>query len=42
VVLDYALAGGNCFYCEEKPGPLYDFLKSLSLMTTTGARPNQL
>ena len=42
VVLDYALAGGNCFYCEEKPGPLYDFLKSFSLMTTTGARPNQL
>jgi hypothetical protein len=42
VVLEYALASGNCFYCEDKPGPLYEFLKSLSLMTTTGARPNQL
>ena len=42
VVLDYALAGGNCFYSEDKPGPLYDFLKSFALLTTTGARPNQL
>ncbi|MEI2723181.1 MAG: hypothetical protein V9H26_06435 [Verrucomicrobiota bacterium] len=42
VVLDYALAGGNCFYCEDQPGPLYEFLKSFSLMTTTGARPNRL
>ena len=42
VVLDYALAGGNCFYCEDQPGPLYAFLKSFSLMTTTGTRPNQL
>jgi hypothetical protein len=42
VVLDYALAGGNCFYTEEKPGPFYEFVKSFSLMTTTGARPNQL
>jgi hypothetical protein len=42
VLLDYALAGGNCFYTEEKPGPTYEFVKSFSLMTTTGARPNQL
>ena len=42
VMLDYALAGGNCFYTEEKPGRTYDFVKSFSLMTTTGARPNQL
>ena len=42
VVLDYALAGGNCFYTEDQPGPLYGFVKSFSLMTTTGARPNQL
>jgi len=42
VVLDYALAGGNCFYCEDQPGPLYQFLKSYGLLTTTGARPNQL
>ena len=42
VMLDYALAGGNCFYTEEKPGPSYEFVKSFSLMTTTGARPNQL
>ena len=42
VMLDYALAGGNCFYTEEKPGPTYQFVKSFSLMTTTGARPNQL
>jgi hypothetical protein len=42
VVLDYALAGGNCFYTEDQPGALYQFVKSFSLMTTTGARPNQL
>jgi len=42
VMLDYALAGGNCFYTEEKPGPTYEFVKSFALMTTTGARPNQL
>ncbi len=42
VILDYALAGGNCFYTEDKPGPTYAFVKSFSLMTTTGARPNQL
>lgn len=42
VVLDYALAGGNCFYTEDKPGRLYEFVKSFSLLTTTGARPNQL
>ncbi len=42
VMMDYALAGGNCFYTEEKPGPSYQFVKSFSLMTTTGARPNQL
>jgi len=42
VVLDYALAGGNCFYTEDEPGALYHFVKSFSLMTTTGARPNQL
>lgn len=42
VVLDYALAGANCFYTEDNGGPLYDFVKSFGLMTTTGARPNQL
>jgi len=35
VMLDYALAGGNCFYAGDEA-------KLLSLMTTTGARPNQL
>ena len=42
VMLDYALAGGNTFYVEDSPGPTYQFVKSYSLMTTTGARPNQL
>ncbi len=42
VMLDYALAGGNCFYTEDKPGATYKFVKSFSLTTTTGARPNQL
>jgi hypothetical protein len=42
VVLDYALAGGNCFYTEDKPSRRYDFVKSFLLLTTTGARPDQL
>jgi hypothetical protein len=42
VVLDYALAGGNTFYAADNGGPMYDFIKSYGLMTTTGARPNQL
>lgn len=41
-VLDYTLAGANCFYAEDQGGPLFDFLKSWELMTVTGARPNQL
>jgi len=41
-ILDYALAGANCFYAEDTPGAVYQFVKSYSLMTTTGARPNQL
>ena len=42
VVLEYALAGGNTFYSADNGGPFYDFMKSYGLMTTTGARPNQL
>jgi hypothetical protein len=42
VVLEYALAGGNTFYAADNGGAFYDFIKSYGLMTTTGARPNQL
>ena len=42
VVLEYALAGGNTFYAADNGGSFYDFMKSYGLMTTTGARPNQL
>lgn len=42
VTLDYALAGANCFYTGDQGGPAYDFVKSFGLMSTTGARPNQL
>lgn len=42
VALEYALAGGNTFYAANNGGPYYDFIKSYGLMTTTGARPNQL
>jgi hypothetical protein len=42
VALEYALAGGNTFYAADNGGPYYDFIKSYGLMTTTGARPNQL
>ncbi len=42
VVLEYALAGANTFYAADNGGPFYDFMKSFGLMTTTGARPNQL
>jgi hypothetical protein len=42
VVLDYALAGANCFYTGDNGGPAYDFVKSFGLMSTTGARPNEL
>jgi hypothetical protein len=42
VVLEYALAGGNTFYSADNGGPFYDFMKSYGLITTTGARPNQL
>lgn len=42
VILDYALAGANCFYTSDRPSPHCDFIKSFGLMTVTGARPNQL
>ena len=42
VPLEYALAGGNTFYAADNGGAYYDFIKSYGLMTTTGARPNQL
>jgi hypothetical protein len=42
VALEYALAGGNTFYAGDNGGAYYDFIKSYGLMTTTGARPNQL
>ena len=42
IVLEYALAGGNTFYAADNGGAYYDFIKSYGLMTTTGARPNQL
>jgi hypothetical protein len=42
VVLEYTLAGGNTFYSADNGGPFHDFIKSYGLMTTTGARPNQL
>jgi hypothetical protein len=42
VVLEYALAGGNTFYAADNGGAFYDFIKSYGLMTTTGARPNEL
>jgi len=42
VVLEYALAGGNTFYAADNGGAFYDYIKSYGLMTTTGARPNQL
>ncbi|MCC6797404.1 MAG: hypothetical protein IT366_19980 [Candidatus Hydrogenedentes bacterium] len=42
VTLDYALAGANCFYTGDQGGPAYDFVKSFGLMSTTGARPNEL
>jgi hypothetical protein len=42
VVLEYAFAGGNTFYAADNGGAFYDFIKSYCLMTTTGARPNQL
>ena len=43
VILDYALAGANCFYAEQwgSGGERNDFLKSFDLMTTVGIRPNQ-
>jgi hypothetical protein len=42
VALEYALAGGNTFYSADNGGAYYDLIKSYGLMTTTGARPNQL
>lgn len=42
VILDYALAGANCFYTGDQGGAVYDFVKSFGLMSTTGARPNEL
>ncbi len=43
VILDYALAGANCFYAEEwgSTSERTRFLKSFDLMTTVGIRPNQ-
>jgi hypothetical protein len=43
VILDYALAGANCFYAEEwgSTSERTKFLKSFDLMTTVGIRPNQ-
>ena len=42
VILEYALAGANTFYSDERGGPHHDFLKQFGFMTVTGARPNQL
>ncbi len=43
VILDFALAGANCFYAEEwgSTSERTKFLKSFDLMTTVGIRPNQ-
>lgn len=41
VVQDYALAGANIFYVERDGGALYDYVKSLGLMTHTDCRPNE-
>ncbi len=43
VILDYALAGANCFYAEEwgSTSERTKFLKSFDLLTTVGIRPNQ-
>jgi len=38
VILDYALAGANCF--QTAPGPMYDFIRSYGLMTLTDAYAN--
>ncbi len=40
-ILDYALAGANCFYAEWGGGERYDFLKSIDLLTIAGIRPNR-
>ncbi len=42
VVLDYALAGANCFKSEWTGGEKYEFIKSFDLMTNIGIRPNQM
>lgn len=43
VILDFALAGANCFYAEEwgSTSERTKFIKSFDLMTTVGIRPNQ-
>ncbi|NIA13636.1 MAG: hypothetical protein GWP08_06100, partial [Nitrospiraceae bacterium] len=41
-VMNYALAGGNIFYCERHGGSLFDYIKSFDLMSITDARPNEL
>ena len=43
VIIDYALAGANCFYAEEwgSNSERTKFTKSFDLMTTVGIRPNQ-
>jgi hypothetical protein len=40
-LMDYALAGANAFYAGRNGGAVYDFLKSMDLMTITDARPNE-
>jgi len=42
VVLDYALAGANCFKSEWAGGEKYEFIKSFDLMTNIGIRPNHI
>lgn len=41
VIQDYALAGANMFYVERDGGQLYDYVRSLGLMTITDCRPNE-
>ena len=41
-ILDYALAGANCFHAEWTGGEKYEFIKSFDLKTLVGIRPNQM
>jgi len=43
VIMDYALAGANCFYAGwGKDDPGFHYMKSFDLMTESGIRPNEM